>query len=126
MDRKQNQTDDLFTFSDEEMRNASAETAFLQMLSMKSAISINSSLAESNQKVFTSVGQGQCGTVYALNGTDMVIKVPNPAPGKEDELFRDFQMHKRIFKAFSSSASIRQDIRVPRLVAWVDPKSAQF
>jgi hypothetical protein len=129
MDRlKQNQTDDMFTFTDEEMRNASVETILLRMLSTKSAISVNSSLTESNQQVFTSAGKGQCGTVYALRGTDMVIKVPNTAAGKDDELFQDFQMHKRISKAFSSSASIRQDmhVHVPHLQAWIDPKSAHF
>jgi hypothetical protein len=123
-------TKEWLIFTDEDQLKASPEVILRRMLSTKSAISTKSSLAESNQRArddaaqqhFTSIGQGQCGTVYGLKGTTMVIKLPNSV-NKEDELFVDFQMHKLVYAAF---ASIREDIHVPRVEAWVGPKSTSF
>ncbi|KAH8641428.1 hypothetical protein IG631_04369 [Alternaria alternata] len=124
---------DMFVFTDEEMRKTPPEIILQRMLSTKSAISTGSSLAEANQLAhddttqqhFTNIGQGQCGTVFALKGTTMVIKLPN-SMNKEKELFTDFQMHKLVWDAFSAFASIQEDIHVPRIGAWVSPKSTQF
>lgn len=40
------------------------------------------------QPVCREIGRGQCGTVYALHGTNTVIKILNNA-SKENELFTD-------------------------------------
>ncbi|CAA9961478.1 hypothetical protein PTNB73_04815 [Pyrenophora teres f. teres] len=122
-----------FTFSDEEMRTASPEVILRRMLSTKSAISTNSSLAEANQRardevnlqVFLDIGKGQCGTVYALKGTDMVMKIPNTA-SKEDELFTDYQNHKSVYCAFESLGSVRLAVHVPRCDTWISPNSTEF
>ncbi|CAG5165295.1 uncharacterized protein ALTATR162_LOCUS6775 [Alternaria atra] len=128
-----NATRDLFVFTDEELHKTSPEVILRRMLSTRSAISTSSSLAEANQRArddatqqnFTNIGQGQCGTVFGLKGTTMVIKLPNPS-NKEDELFVDFQMHKVVWEAFSAFASIHEDIHVPRVGVWVGPKSTHF
>jgi hypothetical protein len=125
-----------YIFGDEEMANAEPQVLLNRMLSTKTAISTSCSLAEANQRarddstqqVFQDIGKGQCGTVYALRGTTMVIKLPN-GPAKSKELFTDFQTHTIINDAFSAipdSMRYNYNITVPDAKAWVDAKSDDF
>lgn len=125
-----------YIIGDQEMNSLKPEVLLYRMLSTKSAISTSSSLGEANQrarddaeqKVFTMVGQGQCGTVYALRGTTMGIKIPN-SPQKSDQLFSDYQIHSTVKSAFNSlpeTMRASHNINVPDLKAWVDPNSNHF
>ncbi|KAL6707176.1 hypothetical protein ACN47E_004723 [Coniothyrium glycines] len=122
-----------YIFGDEEQSNAPSETILCRMLSTKTAISTKSSLAEANQRAheessqqhFSCIGEGQCGTVYALRGTSVVIKMPN-TPAKENELFLDFQTHELVSTAFDSISSLPTNIHVPNLVEWVRPVDTNF
>lgn len=120
--------------SNSEIEKAKSEYILNRMLSTKSEISIDSSLAEMNQRAqddaalrtFASIGSGQTGTVYALKGTTMVIKLPNSSE-QSDILFADFQNHQRVFEAFrGTSAALRTDINVPEPEMWVSPSSDHF
>lgn len=124
----------LHLMSNSEVENARPEYILNRMLSTKSAISTDSSLAEMNQRAsedaslhtFRSIGGGQTGTVYALTGTTVVIKLPN-SPKKSDDLYTDFLNHKKVIEAFrESSWAIRANIHVPELRVWVSPKSDHF
>jgi hypothetical protein len=123
----------LYFFGDEEQRTASPEVMLRRMLSTKSAITTKSSLAEANQRAhedvsqqhFSLVGKGQCGTVYSLKGTTMVVKLPNAA-NKNDELFIDFQVHKTVSEAFSTIYTVHNNIHIPKLEMWVSPESSHF
>lgn len=120
--------------TDSEIQNAKPEKILNRMLSTKTAISTDSSLAEINQraqedaslKTFSSIGVGQCGTIYALKGTTMVVKIPN-SPEKEDVLFADFKNHHAVYEAFKGvSMALRVHVHVPALKMWVDPTSEHF
>jgi hypothetical protein len=124
----------LYLFGDEEQQTSAPEVILRRMLSTKSAISTKSSLAEENERArddvsqqhFTMIGKGQCGSVYALKGTTMAIKLPNTS-SKTDELFRELKNHMVVHKTFkavySSSSSA---IRVPKMMCWVTPESNSF
>ncbi|KAL5420984.1 hypothetical protein PMIN04_005961 [Paraphaeosphaeria minitans] len=125
-----------YIIGDQEMNELSPVALLNRMLSTKSGISTSSSLAEESQrarddaqkKIFHPVGDGQCGTVYALRGTTMVVKLPNN-PQKSDELFRDFQMHLTIQNAFNTlpeKLRASYNINVPGVKVWVDPHSDHF
>ncbi|KAF2242043.1 hypothetical protein BU26DRAFT_584940 [Trematosphaeria pertusa] len=125
-----------YIFGDQEMSSVKPEILLNRMLSTKSAISTTSICTDKNQwardgigeKVFTTVGQGQCGTVYALRGTTMVIKLPN-SPQKSDQLFNDFQIHSAVKNAFTSlPATMRTsyNINIPEVKMWVDPVASHF
>jgi hypothetical protein len=122
-----------YEFTDEDQRLSSPEVILHCMLSTKSAISTNSSLAEANQRArdeatlqrFVKVGQGQCGTVYALRGTTLVAKLANSS-SKENELFVDFQMHHLVYSAFVALTSVCKDIYVPKVKLWINPQSTDF
>ncbi|KAH6881782.1 zinc finger protein-domain-containing protein [Alternaria rosae] len=128
-----NATREFFEFTDEDQRNSSPEVILRRMLSTKSAISTNSSLAEANQRArddaalpkFSNVGQGQCGIVFALKGTTLVAKLPNSSD-KEDELYTDFQMHQLVYNTFAAFTSVCKDIHVPEVKAWIGPQSTEF
>ncbi|KAL5119173.1 hypothetical protein ACEQ8H_002881 [Pleosporales sp. CAS-2024a] len=124
----------MYYFGDEEMRAAGPEVILRCMLSTKAAISTKSSLAEANQRAienastkhFSLIGKGQCGTIYGLKGTTMVMKLPN-AYNKIDELFQDCQMHKLIYHIFSQVYSTpRSNLNVPKHEMWVSPDSKHF
>ncbi len=123
-----------YLFSNSELEKAKPEYILNRMLSTKSAISTDSSLAEINQRAhddaslqtFSCVGAGQTGTVYALKGTTMVIKLPN-SPDKADILYTDFMNHNGIQEAFSGvPIALRTHIHVPAIKMWVNPKSQHF
>ena len=122
-----------FAFSDEELRTASPEVILRRMLSTTSAISTGSSLAEANQRArddaslqgFLNIGKGQCGVVFALKGTAMVIKIPN-LPSKIEELSTDYQVHKVVYSAFESLGSVTLPVHIPRCDAWVPPQDTGF
>ena len=121
------------TFSDEEMCEASPEVILRRMFSTTSAISTASLLAETNQRArddaslqgFLNIGKGQCGVVFALKGTTMVIKIPNN-PSKIEELSTDYQMHKLVYSAFESLGSVSLPVHIPRCEAWVAPQDTEF
>lgn len=124
----------MYPMSPEEQRKASPETLLNRMLSTKSYITTDSSLAETNQRAaedqsqrhFISIGKGQCGTVFALKGTPEIIKISN-GPEKDKALFQDAIMHKTVLDAFLRvSSSLRQDIHVPQYHGWVGPNSDSF
>lgn len=107
-----------------------------RMLSTQSATYGTTALAEESQQprdaeeqsLFPQIGKGQCGTIYALKGTTMVIKLPN-ATQKVDELFRDCQFHALISTTFSSlpdTLSTLYNINVPKMGLWVDPAASHF
>lgn len=77
------------------------EQVLSRMLSMRTQISIISSQAQRDQaaqddppqlRAIKQIGMGQCGDVFALVGTDHVLKVAKK--GKKDQLFEDCLQHK--------------------------------
>jgi hypothetical protein len=103
------------------------------MLSTNSALPTQSPLAESNQrtrddasqqKSFTAIGKGQCGTIYALKGTNMAVKLPNSVK-QEDELFSDAQIHKTVYEAFTTIFP-PPNISIPKFEMWLSPQSTHF
>lgn len=124
-----------YTIGDNEMHTMKPQEVLCRMLSTKTAISTSSALAEANmqaqedsqQELFRSIGQGQCGIVYSLRGTATVIKLPNS--GKLDSLYNDFQMHCLVKNAFDSlpdNLRIANNVNVPEVERWVTPESDQF
>jgi hypothetical protein len=69
------------------------------------------------------VGRGQRGAVFALNGTNSVIKIPNSSL-KVGELFNDYQIHHLVYSAVAPFRSMK--ICVPRLKGWVIPQNNTF
>jgi hypothetical protein len=120
--------------SDAELQKSKPEYILGRMLSLKSAISIDSTLAEINQvtlddqdsQISSCIGAGQCGVVYALKGTTVVIKLPQ-SPDKSDGLYIDFRYHHVVYLAFQSvSIAYRVNLHVPTPKAWVSPESEHF
>ncbi|EXJ90097.1 hypothetical protein A1O3_03166 [Capronia epimyces CBS 606.96] len=122
------------TFLDETfLREHGPEQVLHHMLSTKSYILTTSTLVEKNQdaynhpemKSFVKVGQGQCGTVWALTGTTMVLKVPND--GKKDQLYNDYCQHAAVEEAFRSTFSVfRRHINLPSCQTWLGPHNELF
>ncbi|KAJ5607268.1 hypothetical protein N7537_003887 [Penicillium hordei] len=121
-------------FPPEEIAAAKPEETLARMLSTKSYISITSSLTELNneargnpsQRQFLEIGKGQCGTVYAIVGTDTVAKLPN-SPVKVPQLLADFKMHASVKEAMDDVKNlIKLDIHIPKLYSWETPKSKGF
>ncbi|KAH6614821.1 zinc finger protein-domain-containing protein [Boeremia exigua] len=124
----------LHLLTNSDLEKAKPEYILSRMLSTKSAISTDSSLAEMNQRAqedasmqtFASIGAGQTGTVYALKGTTLVIKLPN-SPDRSNSVFDDFKSHKAAYQAFQGvSAILRVHVHVPALKTWVTPTSSHF
>lgn len=63
------------------------------------------------------IGSGQCGIVYTMMGTGLVVKIARP--GKEKILFNDFQTHMRVTDAFISLGSTRPLINIPNCGEFV-------
>lgn len=104
--------------------------AFLkQMLSTDGYITVSSALAEYEQRAAednTSIGEGMCGTIYPLEGTTQVIKIPK-SPEKSHELWQDAMMHNRIEETMRGVPSaLRQDFSVPAYGGWVAPETSTF
>ncbi|KAH9872975.1 hypothetical protein J1614_005370 [Plenodomus biglobosus] len=122
-----------YIFGDEEQRLARPETILQRMLSTRTAISTASSLAQANQcaqddpdlQRFIQIGKGQCGTVYALRGTTSVVKLANSAD-KVTELYEDFAMHVKVWKAFPVESGLSDNIRIPHPETWVQPTTTEF
>jgi hypothetical protein len=121
-------------FSSEEIATAKPEEILARMLSTRSYISTTSSLAALNntprgnpsQQQFLEIGHGQCGTVYAIVGTDTVVKLPN-SPVKVPQLLADFKMHASVKEAMDDVENLMKlDIHVPKLYSWETPKSKGF
>ncbi|KAJ5192549.1 Protein of unknown function DUF3669 zinc finger protein [Penicillium cf. viridicatum] len=121
-------------FSPEDLTSIKPEQILARMLSTKSYILTASSLAELNnvtrgnasQQRFLEIGKGQCGTVYALLGTDTVAKIPNSAE-KVCQLLTDFEMHTRIIEAMTDvETGIDMGIKIPKLYRWATPNSKNF
>ncbi|KAJ4380435.1 hypothetical protein N0V86_003790 [Didymella sp. IMI 355093] len=120
--------------SDADLQKSKPEYILSRMLSLKSAVSTDSALAGINQRVqddqasqtSSCIGAGQCGVVYALKGTTMVIKLPQSLD-KFDSLYNDFKCHEMVCKAFLNvSAAYRGHVHVPALKMWVSPESEHF
>lgn len=69
---------------------------------------------ETELTVCNEIGQGQCGTIYAITGTPLVIKLPNLS-AKYDELFRDAQVHGMVQEALNYSKLKPHRFNFPRL-----------
>ncbi|KAL5373971.1 hypothetical protein DPSP01_012276 [Paraphaeosphaeria sporulosa] len=118
------------------MSQLEPEVLLNRMRFTKTGISTSSSLAEevqcaqddAQQEVFDPIGIGQCGTVYALRGTTMAVKLPNN-PQNSDELFSDFRMHLKIKNAFNTLPAelhASHNVNFPDINVWVDPHSDHF
>ena len=66
------------------------------------------------------IGKGQCGTIWNLPGTNLVLKVANR--GKEDGLKNDFSMHQKVEKAWrGTTAKCGSTVHLPRPQALKSP-----
>ncbi|OAP61061.1 hypothetical protein AYL99_03262 [Fonsecaea erecta] len=82
-----------------------------------------SSASPQGQEGPRQVGQGQCGTVWAL--MDLALKVPNE--GKQDRLWNDSCHHRRVEDALQQAPwEFRGHISIPRWSNWVQPSEAIF
>lgn len=104
-----------------------------RMLSAMSYISTTSSNAENYQcshdnselGSFESLGEGQTGTIFALTGTDQVLKVAKS--NRQHQLWNDQLMHKVVQEAFESTGSLlRYDITIPRYGQFINPQHHVF
>ena len=114
-------------------REFGSEQFLSRMLSTKSYISTSWSLAVKNQlaqehpelKQFKEIGKGQTGTVWALTGSRLVIKLANE--GRAEILFNDCQKHKKVEEAFYyTSVTLRRHINIPTFGEWVHPSNELF
>ncbi|KAK0260085.1 hypothetical protein LTS09_005420 [Friedmanniomyces endolithicus] len=72
------------------------------------------------------IGQGQCGTVFALVGTGMVLKIAN-GPAKTDVLWQDCLTHKLVEEVFAAiPLALRPDISIPQFRSWINPSTEPF
>jgi len=72
------------------------------------------------------IGQGQCGTVFALVGTGMVLKISN-GTAKNDVLFQDCQIHKHVEEVSAAIPSAqRPDVSIPQFRSWINPLNEIF
>lgn len=111
---------------EEELRNTIAleerlaasldsEDLLRRFLSIRSALSTSSSLAERQQSAvgtfskFRHIGAGQCGTIFEVPGATWVYKV---AKRLDNHLWNDYHMHTRIFEACQTAPN-ELDFRVP-------------
>jgi hypothetical protein len=122
----------MYTFTPEEQRKASPEVLLTRMLSTKAYLSSSpvrterSQFEDTSSPMYTSIGEGQCGIVFALKGTPDVIKIAK-SPEKAAELWQDATVHNKIRTALRSiPSSLRQDINVPIYEGWVNHKSTDF
>ena len=122
----------MYTLDSDEFRHSPPEFILQHMLSTKAYIPNKPAVAEERprshggQSTCKQIGQGQCGTVYTISGTDMVVKLPN-GPEKYDELWRDCYIHKCVEEAFRNvPLALRGEINLPTIRAWVDPTTKPF
>ncbi|KAK0355161.1 hypothetical protein LTR02_003845 [Friedmanniomyces endolithicus] len=104
-------------------------------LPTKSSISLSSSAADREQnshdvppelRQVRHIGQGQCGTVFALVGTGMVLKIAN-GPAKKDVLFQDCQIHKHVEEGFATIPFTQKpDISTPQFRSWISLLNETF
>ncbi|KAH8674247.1 zinc finger protein-domain-containing protein [Xylariales sp. PMI_506] len=115
------------------LREFGPEQILNRMLSMKSYLSTGSSQAERDQdahdglaaKSLRHIGEGQCGTVFALTGTQHVIKIAKD--GKIKALWEDYIAHRNIEMALITlPSSQRPDINIPSTRGWIRPGSDDF
>jgi hypothetical protein len=115
----------MYVFEEDEQRKASPEALLNRMLSTKAYLAKSSAADDKTHRTCISIGEGMCGTVFALKIAD-VIKVPK-SPGKYDQLWQDATTHNRIQRALSRiPSSLSQDINVPAYHGWVNYKSDDF
>ncbi len=104
-----------------------------QMLSTKSYISADSPKPDKHQyfhansdiRSFEKLGEGQCGTVWALTGTDQVLKVMKA--NKMDQLWNDSLMHAKVEDAMSRAGiMLRHDITIARYGQFITPDHDVF
>ncbi|CAG9991528.1 unnamed protein product [Clonostachys byssicola] len=113
-------------FSPEELAAASPQQILSRMLSTRSFLSYDSAQGGISKQRSVEIGKGQCGTIFALNGTDTVAKIPNSTE-KVDELFTDFRIHYLVIQAMNEvDTKLRMDINVPELRTWVSPAIQAF
>ena len=111
-----------------------AEGLLNRMLSTVSHISTASSLTGINEAAsdkkdlqkFRIIGQGTCGKVYALWGTQKVAKFPIN-DGQVVSLYNDACLHKLIEEAFALTPSkYRHGLSIPKFEEWIAPDSQDF
>ncbi|CAG9941242.1 unnamed protein product [Clonostachys rosea f. rosea IK726] len=113
-------------FSPEELAAASPQQILSRMLSTKSYISHDSAEDNICEQRSIEIGKGQCGTIFALSGTDTVAKIPHSAE-KADQLWSDFQMHYLVLEAMNEvDTKLKMDINIPELHSWVCPATKPF
>ncbi|KAK7210351.1 hypothetical protein V2G26_017529 [Clonostachys chloroleuca] len=113
-------------FSPEELAAASPQQILSRMLSTKSYISHDSVQDDFSKQRSIEIGKGQCGTIFALSGTDTVAKIPNSTE-KVDQLLSDFRMHYLVIQAMNEAdTKLRMDINIPELHSWVSPAIKTF
>ncbi|KAI4192370.1 MAG: hypothetical protein LQ346_004339 [Caloplaca aetnensis] len=122
------------TFLDQTSLQQHGPEMFLnRMLSTKSFISTDSSKPDmyqyfhdnSDLRSFEKLGEGQCGTIWALTGTDQVLKIMKA--NKRDQLWNDSLMHARVEDAMSRAGiMLRHDIAIPRYGQFINPSHDVF
>ncbi|KAF9697645.1 hypothetical protein EKO04_003985 [Ascochyta lentis] len=106
----------------EDLKSETPELILTRMLSIKSTLPPDGT----STPTLTSIGSGQCGTVYALNDTNMVLKLPN-TPSKADQFSNDFKCHQAVYDALSQAPRApRNRIYVPAPKMWIIPESQHF
>ncbi|KAL8648088.1 MAG: hypothetical protein Q9210_005187 [Variospora velana] len=105
------------------MRHPGPATFLNRLLAAKAYIAADSS--DAGLRSFEIIGEGQCGTVWALTGTDQVLKVMKE--GKLDQLWNDSVMHKTVQEAFETvGIALRNDITIPRYGQFITPSHDVF
>jgi hypothetical protein len=103
-----------------------------RMLSTRSTISTASSFALENQysqvdhqdAQFVLIGQGQCGRVWNLRGTEMTFKIPLDI-SHLNRLMNDRLCHRLAVDAFQAAPmDLKRFITIPALRGWLVPTDA--
>ncbi|KAI4138105.1 MAG: hypothetical protein LQ341_004813 [Variospora aurantia] len=105
------------------IRQHGPATFLNRMFTGKAYISTDS--FDADFRSFEIIGEGQCGTVWALTGTDQVLKVMKE--GKLDQLWNDSVMHKTVQEAFETvGIALRNDITIPKYGQYITPRHDVF
>ena len=100
-----------YIMTDNDLRYS--KSLLCRMLSTRADLSTIPTLDEKLPcRQYMHVGQGQCGTIFAMSGTDEVVKISN-GPAKDSEQHNDARVHLVVESAFRNAAEdMRCDIMV--------------
>ncbi|KAL8932898.1 MAG: hypothetical protein Q9216_006622 [Gyalolechia sp. 2 TL-2023] len=123
------------TFLDDTaLTNYGPQKILNRMLSQNTYISMNSSATSQYRRAhnlpelrkFEQIGEGQCGTVWALVSSTLVLKIEKNKK-KTAQLWNDSVMHKTVQEAFEqTTVLLRRGLNVPRYVQWIHPTHDMF